>query len=109
MTPDVLAWLHAQLGPTIDPTDLEARYTRLGSARDVALEVLTERRARLLADPLRLTVDGVVTIDNTNNLTGLERQIAAVEQATPPDGPAGSDGIPDLVVAPLLPTRPRTR
>ncbi|MET8957651.1 hypothetical protein ACWEO4_40970 [Streptomyces sp. NPDC004393] len=56
----VLAWLLARLGPTTDQNDLQTRYTRLGSARAVALEVLSERRAKLLADPLQLTVNGVV-------------------------------------------------
>ncbi|WP_405816534.1 hypothetical protein OG241_18135 [Streptomyces sp. NBC_01390] len=72
----VRAWLLAQLGPTTDPSDLDARYARLDSARAVANEVLAERRAKLLAEPLRMTVDGVVTVDQSNNLTGLERQIA---------------------------------
>ncbi|MFF3493721.1 hypothetical protein ACFYWS_20480 [Streptomyces sp. NPDC002795] len=102
MTPAVLAWLQSTLGPgTADAADLETRYTRLGSAKQVALEVLSERRARLLADPLRLTVDGVVTLDNSNNLTGLERQIADVQDATAPDQTADDDALPELVVAPL--------
>ncbi|MFJ8589314.1 hypothetical protein ACIRD2_32285 [Streptomyces sp. NPDC093595] len=66
VTPAVLAWLLAQLGPNTDQTDLTNRYSRLGSARLVAGEVLAQRRARLLADPLRMTVDGVVTIDQSN-------------------------------------------
>ncbi|MET7495133.1 hypothetical protein [Streptomyces sp900116325] len=98
MDPAVLAWLQAQLGTATDPADLQARYTRLGAAKAIALEVLGERRARLLADPLQLTVNGVVTLDQSNNLTGLERQIASVEAATAPDDT--TDGT-ELVVAPL--------
>ncbi|MFF1651642.1 hypothetical protein [Streptomyces sp. NPDC058240] len=98
MDPAVLAWLQAQLGTATDPADLQARYTRLGAAKAVALEVLSERRARLLADPLQLTVNGVVTLDQSNNLTGLERQIASVEAATAPDDTTGGT---ELVVAPL--------
>ncbi|WP_073947626.1 hypothetical protein [Streptomyces kebangsaanensis] len=94
----VLAWLLAQLGPATDQSDLETRYTRLGSAKAVALEVLSERRAALLAEPLQLTVSGVATLDQSNNLTGLERQIAFVQDATAPDEPDGGDA---LVVAPL--------
>ncbi|MEU6318137.1 hypothetical protein [Streptomyces sp. NPDC047009] len=100
----VLAWLLAQLGPTTDQGDLQTRYTRLGEARAVALEVLSERRAKLLADPLQLTVNGVVTMDQSNNLTGLERQIASVEAATAPDDVAGGD---TLVIAPLESARRR--
>ena len=101
MDPAALAWLLAQLGPATDTTDLEARYARLGSAKAVALEVLAQRRAKLLQDPLRLTVDGVVTLDSSNNLTGVERQIAFVQDATAPDETAVDDGTPELVVAPL--------
>lgn len=107
MTPAVLAWLLSQLGPNTDRTDLANRYTRLGSARLVAGEVLAERRARLLADPLRMTVDGVVTIDQSNNLAGLERQIAALPDVPAPDDPAvGEPGV-DLVTAPLRAQRSR--
>ncbi|MFD7769837.1 hypothetical protein [Streptomyces sp. NPDC059787] len=94
----VLAWLLAQLGPTADPTDLQTRYARLGTARAVALEVLYERRAKLLAEPLQLTVNGIATLDQSANLTGLERQIASVEDTTAPDEPNGGD---TLIIAPL--------
>ncbi|MER5546503.1 hypothetical protein ACWDBP_34945 [Streptomyces sp. NPDC001233] len=65
------SWLLAQLGPDADPADLECRFFRLRSVRAVALEVLGERRAKLLADPLKATVDGVVTMDLQENLHGL--------------------------------------
>ncbi|MEV4557182.1 hypothetical protein AB0K51_09305 [Kitasatospora sp. NPDC049285] len=106
MDSGTLAWLLAQLGPSTDQTDLAARYTRLGSARAVALEVLAERRAQLLADPLRLTVDGVVTMDNTGNLTGLERQIASVQDGQAPDD-APTEAATYLVTAPLRPANRR--
>ncbi|MFF4504815.1 hypothetical protein [Streptomyces sp. NPDC001401] len=100
----VLAWLLAQLGPDTGQADLQTRYARLGSARAVALEVLNERRAKLLAEPLQLTVNGVATLDQSNNLTGLERQIASVQDATAPDEPNGGD---TLVIAPLQSARRR--
>ncbi|MBL1101908.1 hypothetical protein [Streptomyces coffeae] len=37
-----------------------------------------ERRAKLLADPLKATIDGVVTMDLQENLRGIERQIEQV-------------------------------
>ncbi|MGW2051822.1 hypothetical protein ACWCPF_42860 [Streptomyces sp. NPDC001858] len=98
MDPAVLAWLLAQLGPDTDQTDLQTRYARLGSARAVALEVLNERRAKLLSEPLQLTVNGVATLDQSNNLTGLERQIASVEGLTGPVDPNGGETV---VIAPL--------
>ncbi|MFJ1994267.1 hypothetical protein [Streptomyces asiaticus] len=81
------SWLLAQLGPDTDPADLERRFFRLRSARAVALEVLGERRAKLLGDPLKVTVDGVVTMDLQENLRGIERQIEAVRQTLAPDDP----------------------
>ncbi|MET7530174.1 hypothetical protein [Streptomyces goshikiensis] len=108
MNPAVLAWLLAQLGPTTDQTDLTARYARLGSAREVAREVLSERRANLLAEPLRMTVDGVVTIDQSNNLQGLERQLAALTDTSAPDDPVADEPGIELVTAPLAQAR-RTR
>ncbi|WP_053641428.1 MULTISPECIES: hypothetical protein [unclassified Streptomyces] len=104
----VRTWLLAQLGPGTDAADLEVRYTRLRTARAVALEVLAERRAGLLAEPLRLTVDGVMTVDNSGNLTGLERQITAVSGAVAPDETTtGDEGLPVVVVAALRPARRR--
>lgn len=105
MNPAVLAWLLAQLGTTTDPADLATRYERLGTAKAVAVEVLSERRAKLLAEPMHLVVNGVVTLDTSNNLTGLERQIASIQTATAPDEAAADDGTPDLVVAPLCSDR----
>lgn len=101
----VRAWLLAQLGPTTDASDLGARYARLTSARAVANEVLAERRAKLLADPLRMTVDGVVTIDQSSNLAGLERQIMALVDLVAPDELANGEDSTDLVTAPLLRAR----
>ncbi|MEV7279745.1 hypothetical protein [Streptomyces sp. NPDC093111] len=103
MDPILLAWLRAQLGTTTDEQDLAARYTRLGRARVVAAEVLAERRAALLAEPLRMTVDGVVTIDQSNNLAGLERQLAGLAELIAPDDPAAGESSVDLVTAPLVP------
>ncbi|WP_327073243.1 hypothetical protein OG196_14450 [Kitasatospora purpeofusca] len=109
MDPAALAWLVAQLGPTTNTDDLTASHARLGTARNVALEVLAERRAALLAEPLRLVVDGVVTMDRTGNLTGLERQITALQDATGPDDtPASTDTTHQIEAVPIRPAR-RTR
>ncbi|MEW2259829.1 hypothetical protein [Streptomyces sp. NPDC047869] len=108
MDPALLAWLRAQLGPATDEKDIAARYARLGRAHDVAAEVLTERRVALLAEPLRMTVDGVVTIDQSNNLAGLERQIAGLQDLVAPDDLPPGEASAGLVTASLMPTR-RTR
>ncbi|MGW7600504.1 hypothetical protein [Streptomyces antimycoticus] len=100
------SWLLAQLGPDTDPADLERRFFRLRSARAVALEVLGERRAKLLGDPLKVTVDGVVSMDLQENLRGIERQIEAVRQASAPDDPEdeGEEG-KALATSFMVPTR----
>ncbi|MGW8552827.1 hypothetical protein [Streptomyces tubercidicus] len=85
------SWLLAQLGPDTDSADLERRFFRLRSVRAVALEVLGERRAKLLGDPLKVTLDGVVTIDLEENLRGIERQIEQVRQTPASDDPADED------------------
>ena len=95
----VRAWLLAQLGPTTDTADLEVRYTRLGTARAVALEVCRERLAVLLAQPATVTVSGVVGVGTAENIKGYERQIAALEAGEPPapddptDEATGSDAL----------------
>ena len=71
------AYLRSELGDT-DRTDLDARHQRLGSLQAVAAEVLRERKAALVADPLAVTVQGVATVSNAENVKALERQIAAL-------------------------------
>lgn len=92
------SWLLAQLGPDTDPADLERRYFRLRTVRAVALEVLGERRAKLLADPLKVSVDGVVTMDLQQNLLGIERQIEQVRQILAPGDPEDDDDITELTM-----------
>ncbi|WP_395371421.1 hypothetical protein OHU45_25655 [Streptomyces tubercidicus] len=100
------SWLMAQLGPDTDAADLERRFFRLRSVRAVALEVLGQRRAKLLADPLKVTVDGVVTMDLQENLRGIERQIEQCRQSPAPDDAEDSDeGDEGLVVTWLVPGR----
>ncbi|MFF3401283.1 hypothetical protein ACFYW6_22540 [Streptomyces sp. NPDC002659] len=100
------SWLRAQLGPDADPADLERRFFRLGSARAVALEVLGERRAKLLCDPLKVTVDGVVTMDMQENLRGIERQIEVVRQVPAPEDPQDEGETSEALAATwLVPTR----
>ncbi|MEU5093751.1 hypothetical protein [Streptomyces sp. NPDC020996] len=76
------AYLRSELGDA-DRADLDARYTRLGSLEAVAVEVLRERKAALVSDPLAVTVQGVATVNNAENVKALERQIAALEESRP--------------------------
>ncbi|WP_192342147.1 hypothetical protein [Streptomyces sp. VITNK9] len=69
------AYLRSELGEA-DRDDLDRRHQRLGSLQAVALEVLRERRAALVADPLAVTVQGVATVNSAENVRAIERQIA---------------------------------
>ncbi|MEU8682986.1 hypothetical protein [Streptomyces sp. NPDC048611] len=81
------SWLLAQLGTNTNLSDLEARYTRLGKARAVAIEVLTQRKADLIAQPASVNVSSVVGVTYTENIKALERQIALLEAADAPPAP----------------------
>ena len=86
----VRAWLESQLGTPLDLPDLEPRYTRLGTARAVALEVLRGRLATLRGQPSTVNVSGVVSVSYTESIKAYERQIAALEagESPSPDDPA---------------------
>ncbi|MCX4666502.1 hypothetical protein OG453_07440 [Streptomyces sp. NBC_01381] len=85
MNDEILHWLQAHLGSEVDLPDLAGRYERLQSARAVAAEVLRERIAGLVAEPLKVTVNGVATIDNSPNVAALERQLAHLDDEVAPD------------------------
>lgn len=88
------AWLIAQLGTNTDLTDLNARYTRLGTARAVALEVLNQRLADLRAQAATINLSGAVSVSFTENIKAYERQIALLEAggSPAPDEPATPSG-----------------
>ncbi|MFE3196796.1 hypothetical protein [Embleya sp. NPDC059237] len=99
-----LAWLLARLGTATAISDLEGRHARLQDTRAVALEVLNERRAALITDPLRVTVQGI-TLDTTENLRALERLLADVTTERSPDGP--DTAAPHILT--ITPLRPANR
>jgi hypothetical protein len=76
------AYLRSELGE-VDRADLDTRYRRLGSLQAVAIEILRERKANLVSDPLAVTVQGIATVNNAENVRALERQIAALKDVTP--------------------------
>lgn len=98
----VRAWLISQLGTTTSLVDLEQRYTRLRTARAVALEVLAERLAALLARPATINLSSVVSVSYAENIRALERKIATLQAGKPlapdeadpdGDGTAGDNSI----------------
>ncbi len=102
-----LAWLRAELGTTTDQGDLTTRYTRLGTARAVALEVIRERLAALRAQPSSVNVSSVVSVSYTENIKAYERQIERLENGEPPapDDPPGTN--PNTIGALYLRERAR--
>lgn len=80
-------WLLDQLGTATDLVDLEARYTLLGTARAVAISILTQRKADLIAQPASVNVSSVVGVTYTENIKAIERQIALLEAADAPPAP----------------------
>jgi hypothetical protein len=109
----VRAWLTGQLGTSTDLADLETRYTRLATARAVALEVLYERRAALVHDqPASVNVSSVVAVAYTENIKAIERQIAELRTGIPlapdetdPDGDGTAQD--DSIALIRLTARPR--
>lgn len=80
----VQAWLISQLGTATDLTDLTARYARLGTARAVAIEVVSERLADLRAQAATVNVSSVVSVSFAENIKAYERQLALLEAGSPP-------------------------
>lgn len=72
------AWLRSEVGATVTDEDLQGRFDRLASVRDVAIEVLRERRAELLDSPLSVSVAGVASVNYAENIRALERRISAL-------------------------------
>lgn len=105
----VRAWLLAELGTTTDATDLETRYTRLGTARATALEILRERLAALRQQPASVNVSSVVGVSFTENIKAYERQIAGLEAGDnpAPDDPDDGSGISGDLTLLYLHERPR--
>lgn len=90
LTDAQISWLRSEVGASTTEDDLQARFDRLGSIRDVAMEVLRERRASYLEQPLSLNLAGVASVDYTNNVAALERRLTAL--ANLDDDPSDDDG-----------------
>lgn len=102
LTPAQLAWLHAEVGGTATDADLQDRYDRLGSVRDVAIEVLTTRRTALLDNPLDVNVSGVASVGYSKNVDALERRIKAlVNMDDDPSNDAGGGEVAALGGGPV--------
>lgn len=92
LTLSVQAWLISKLGTATNLTDLETRYTRLGTARAVAIEVLNERLADLRSQAATIGVSGVVNASFSENIKAYEREIALLQSG---DSPAPDEPPPN--------------
>lgn len=90
LTATQLAWLRDKIGD--EPADdvLQGYYDSTGSVRDTAITVLGQRRRALLDSSLKVSVSGVASIDNTENVKAIERDIAALAKLD--DDPTDEEG-----------------
>ncbi len=97
LTETDLAYLRSELGTEIDEGNLEDRHDRLGSVTAVALEVIRERLATVLANPTSFTIPGVYSeTRNDATVKALQDQVTRlkteVEREVVPAGDTGSAG-----------------
>ena len=101
--------IRSHIGITVPPSDaaLTAAYARLGSVEAVAAEILRQRRAELLANPLKFSLDGDYSEDRTENVKALERLIDSLDAAvvTPTEAASTSVSVVTMV-RPDLSRRP---
>jgi hypothetical protein len=110
MDAEVRAWLISQLGTATDLNDLNTRYTRLGTARAVALEVLNQRLADLRAQVATVNLSSVVSVSYAENIRAYERQIALLLDGIPPapdDPPDTADDTAEIGFLQLVARRRR--
>lgn len=105
---DDLAVIQSWCGTTIGTThtvytaaDIEARLARHDTPLAVALEVLRQRRADMLADPAAANLQGDFSRDVTANLRHLDTLIAQLEAAV--GDPAGT--VTPFDLEPRIPRR----
>ncbi|MFE5257677.1 hypothetical protein [Streptomyces coelicoflavus] len=55
--------------------ELEQRFRRHASVTDVVVEVLRERRSAPIEDTLMVKVQGVATVNNSENVKAIERRV----------------------------------
>lgn len=73
-----LAWVRAEIGDTTPPTDatLNDIYDRLLNRIQVAIEVLSKRRADFIANAAQFVIPGEYGENHAKNIEALDKQIA---------------------------------
>lgn len=76
-----LAEIRAEIGSTEPPTDSELfdAFERVGTTKDVVLQVLNVRLANMLAGPSSVTIPGIYSESNGDSIRELKKQIASVD------------------------------
>jgi len=106
LSDDQWAWAASVLGMPADlaeqaqlRADLDARYDRLGTVTGVVTEVLRERRARLVASPLSVTVPGAVSVNQEGNVRAIDKLLDGMTTDVDPSDLTDTGG---LVVVPIV-------
>ncbi len=79
-TAEELAIVRSWAGTAVTEGDINEPLARLASPEAVALELLRQRRADLLADPQSFTAAGDVSYDWGDRLADLDRTIGDLER-----------------------------
>jgi len=100
MSDDDRYWVRSQIGSATPPTDaeLDDAYDRLGSALDVAVEVLEARYADAISGPAKWSVEGDFSIDNTETIKSLRAVLGGLK--------AQQGTVPTLTVSTLTRAEP---
>jgi hypothetical protein len=77
--PSEVAIVRSWAGSAVEESVIDAGLARLGTPEAVALELLRQQRADLLATPAKLDATGDVAVDWSENLRHLATQIGALE------------------------------
>lgn len=87
------AWLTSELGSTVTPEAMQARYDAVGTVRSVATSLLQERvNALVQGGALSVSISGVASVNQSENVKALERQIARIQRLD--DDPSDDTGQP---------------
>lgn len=96
LTARQLRWLHSIVGDDVADSALQTQYDELGSVRDVAIWEVRRQKNLLLDSPLSTNVSGVASVNTTENVKALERELARLTtlDSDPSDDPvpAPEDG-----------------
>lgn len=88
------AWLTSELGSTVTTEAMQARYDAVGTVRATAVSLLRERITALVNSPLSVGISGVATVNQSENVKALERQIARIERLDDDPSDDTSEDVP---------------